>query len=138
MKVKSEKCYLSNAAWDERLQAAASLGILGRADKTVIEALLLALKDEDSDVRLQAGDSLGILWQKKSDTELIDYLKHPFSGYRTAAAYALKHKKSISPQTLAEINRLKDIDKRPWVRLGAWKAFELIQEKKEKEQNKDQ
>ncbi|MFC2145747.1 hypothetical protein ACFLRT_00125 [Acidobacteriota bacterium] len=59
------------------------------------------------------------------------------SGYRTAAAYALKHKKSLSPETLDEINRLKDTDKRPWVRLGAWKAFELLQEKKEKEQDKD-
>jgi hypothetical protein len=52
------------------------------------------------------------------------------SGYRTAAAYALKHKQSISPETLDEIIRLKDTDKRPWVRLGAWKAFEVIQEKK--------
>jgi HEAT repeat protein len=97
----------------------------------LIEALLLALKDENSDVRQQAAASLGTLWQKKSDTELINYLKHPLSGYRTAAAYALKHKKSIPPQTLDEINRLKDIDKRPWVRLGAWKAFELLQVKKD-------
>jgi hypothetical protein len=43
----------------------------------------------------------------------------------------LKHKKSISPGTLDEINRLKDTDPRPRVRLGAWKAFELIQEKKD-------
>jgi hypothetical protein len=28
-------------------------------------------------------------------------------------------------------------DEDSWVRLGAWKAFELLQEKKEKEQNKD-
>jgi hypothetical protein len=104
LKVKSEKCCLSNTARDERRQTA---------------------------------NSPGILWQKKSETELIELLKHHLSGYRTAAAYALKHKKSISKETLDEINRLKDTDKRPWVRLGAWKAFELIQEKKEKEENKD-
>ena len=110
---------------------------LEKADKTLIEALLQSLKDEDPDVRRRAADYLGNLWQKKSDTKLIELLKHPVSGYRTAAAYALAHKKSISPETLEVINRLKDTDKRPWVRLGAWKAFELIQEKKEKEQNKD-
>ncbi len=120
---------LNDKDLDVRQQAADSLGSLGKADKTVIAALLLALKDESSDVRRQAADSLGILWQNKSDTELIEMLKHPLSEYRTAAAYALAHKKSLSPQTLAEINRLKDKDPRPWVRLGAWKAFELLQEK---------
>jgi hypothetical protein len=118
-------------------QAATSLRSLGKADKNVIDALIQALKDKSSYVRLRAADSLGNLWQDKPETELIELLKHPLSGYRTAAAYTLKHKKSISPETLDEINRLKDTDKRPWVHLGAWKAFELLQEKKEKEENKD-
>jgi hypothetical protein len=82
-------------------------------------------------VRGEVFDSLGNLWKKKSEIELIELLKYPLSEYRTAAAYALKHKKSLSPVTLAEINRLKDTDPRPRVRLGAWKAFELIQEKKD-------
>ena len=114
-----------------------SLVRLGKTDKRVIETLFQALKDKEPEVRLQAAASLGILWQKNSDPELIELLKHPLSGYRTVAAYALKQKKSLSPQTIDEINKLKDKDPRPWVRLGAWKAFELIQEKKEKEENKD-
>jgi HEAT repeat protein len=101
-----------------------------------MDALIQALKDEFSWVRRQAAASLGILWEKKSETELIERLKHPLSGYRTAAAYALVKKKSISPETREEIIRLKDHDNRPWVRLGAWKAYELLQEKKEKEQKK--
>jgi HEAT repeat protein len=101
-----------------------------------MDALIQALKDEYSSVRLQAAYSLGVLWEKKSETELIERLKHPLSIYRTTAAYALAHKKSISPETRDEIIRLKDTDNRPWVRLGAWKAYELLQEKKEKEQKK--
>ncbi|MFC2145744.1 HEAT repeat domain-containing protein [Acidobacteriota bacterium] len=112
-----------------RLHAADSLVRLGKADKIVIDGPLLALKDEYEYVREQAGKVLGNLWEKKSETELIELLKHPLSGHRTAAAYALKQKKSISQETLDEIIRLKDTDKRPWVRLGAWKAFELLQEK---------
>jgi hypothetical protein len=115
---------------DVRGQAADSLVRLGKADKNVIDALIQALKDEDSDVRRQAAASLGILWEKKSETELIERLKHPLSGYRTAAAYALAHKKSISTETRDEIIRLKDTDNRPWVRLGAWKAYELLEEKR--------
>ena len=122
---------------DLRKNVAESLGSMGKADKIVIEALLLTLKDKDSYVRQMATDSLENFLQKKSETELIELLKHPLSEYRTAAAYALKHKKSLSPGTIDEINQLKDKDPRPWVRLGAWKAFELLQEKKEEEQKED-
>jgi HEAT repeat protein len=110
--------------------------LLGKADKIVIDALIQALKDEDSDVRQKAADTLGILWKQKSEPELMELLKHPLSGYRTAAAYALAKKKSISPEIRDEIIRLKDTDNRPWVRLGAWKAYEMLEEKKEKEQKK--
>ena len=120
-----------------REKAVDSLALLGKGDKKVIDALMAAMKDISSAVRQKAGDSLGFLWHKKSETELIELLKHHLSGYRTGAAYALKHKKSISKETLDEINRLRDTDESPWVRLGAWKAFELLQEKKEKEENKD-
>jgi HEAT repeat protein len=119
-----------------RVQAADSLVRLGKVDKNVMDALIQALKDESSSVRRNAAASLGNLWEKKSGTELMELLKHPLSGYRTAAAYALVKKKSISPETRDEIIRLKDTDNRSWVRLGAWKAYELLQEKKEKEQKK--
>lgn len=117
---------LKSNYYTKRKQAADSLGRLGKADKIVIDALLLALKDCNPSLRKQAAVSLGILWQNKSDKELLDYLQHPFSEYRTAAAHALAHKKSISPETREEINHLKDTDTPPWVRLGAWKAYELL------------
>jgi HEAT repeat protein len=117
--------------------AAEALGLLGKADQKVIAALLQALKDENYDVRESAGSSLGRLWQNKSEEELIKMLEDTRSEIRTAAAYALAQKKSLSPETLNEINRLKDSSPHPWVRLGAWQAFELIQEKKEQEQKKD-
>ncbi|NIR05785.1 MAG: hypothetical protein GTN82_10175, partial [Candidatus Aminicenantes bacterium] len=109
---------------------------LGKADKNVIDALIQALKDEDSSVRLQAADTLGRLGKADKNVIVIELLKHPLSVYRTAAAYALVKKKSISKEIVDEIIRLKNEDNRPWVRLGAWKAYELLEEKKEKEQKK--
>jgi HEAT repeat protein len=110
-----------------REQALDSLVRIGKADQKVIDAILQAIKDEKSNVRKKAINALGRLWQNKSEAELITMLEDTRSEIRTAAAYVLKHKKSLSLETLDEINRLKDTDKRPWVRLGAWKAFELIQ-----------
>jgi len=113
--------------------AAHSLVRLGKADKNVIGVFMQAMKNEYSSARRQAADSLGILFREKSDSELIQLLKNPSSDYRTAGAYALAFNKSITKETFDEINRLKDTDERSWVRLGAWKAFELIQPRLENE-----
>ena len=58
-------------------------------------------------------------------------LKNRSSGYRTAAAHALAQKVLIEHEKrediLGKIESLMNDDKHPWVRLGAWKAYELIQ-----------
>jgi hypothetical protein len=40
--------------------------------------------------------------------------------------FFVKGKAALSPQTLREIDRLKDIDPRPWARLGAWLAYKRL------------
>ncbi|HEX9975227.1 MAG TPA: HEAT repeat domain-containing protein, partial [bacterium] len=118
-----------------RSQAAGALVTLGKADASVIKALVDALGDNDSDVRSQAAGALGTLLKSKAEKELIDkFLKNELSGYRTAGAHALASQDSLPKDLLDEINALKDTDKRPWVRLGAWEAYELIQERQEKEE----
>lgn len=57
-------------------------------------------------------------------------LKHPLSGYRTAAALALAQKDISIDSTLQLIAKLKE-DDRPWVRLGAWEAYELLVPRRE-------
>jgi len=88
-------------------------------------------------VRAQAGEALGQLWQDKSEAELLLMLEDTRSEIRTAAAYALAEKKSLAPDTLRHIDTMKDTSPHPWVRLGAWKAFELLQEKEEKSENSE-
>ena len=56
---------------------------------------------------------------------------NPLSVFRTAAASALANKKSLSSLTLAKIDNMKNNDDRPWVRLGAWKFYDLFQYRKE-------
>ena len=54
---------------DLREQAADSLVRLGKAGKSVIDALFLALKDKSYDVRLQAAESLGRLGKADKSQE---------------------------------------------------------------------
>ena len=109
-----------------RSQAAAALVNLGQSDDRVISALLAALKDEDEDVRTQAAAALGNLLKPKFADQLFELLTNNFSGYRTAGAQALARKDSLSPALLTRIDQLRQ-DDRPWVRLAAWDAYELIQ-----------
>jgi len=118
---------------DVRFRAAGVLVQLGTTDERVIEALLAALKDQSWDVRSQVADVLGKLLKSKTQNELFEFLKDELSGYRTAGAQALARKDKISEDILKEINRLKNKAKCPWVRLGAWEAYELIHQRLEDE-----
>ncbi len=101
---------------------------LGKSDDRVIAALVAALKDEESDVRSQAAATLGQLLHVAPTDKLFKRLQNPFSGERTASAQALARQDSL-PETLQKkIAQLRK-DERPWVRLGAWEAYELIQDR---------
>jgi tetratricopeptide (TPR) repeat protein len=117
---------------DVRSQAARALGALGQADAAVIPALVAALRDDNEDVRFHAAGALGKLWKKQPVLFLFNEFQNPMSGYRTAAVHALVVKDSILQDsiTLKKIDEFRAQDKRPWVRLAAWKAYELIQEKR--------
>lgn len=113
-----------------RLQAAWILGALGKSNPCVIDTLMAALKDQDEYVRSQSAAALGMLLKSKETIELIDkFLKNDLSGYRTAGVQALARKDSITDYIIEEINQLKDNSKCPWVRLGAWEAYVLIQQR---------
>lgn len=117
-----------------RANAAKALGqskVSGRDSVSVIVELMETLKDSESDVRGQAASALGTLWRGRLDKNLVADLKNRSSGYRTAAAHALAQKVLIEHEKrediLGKIESLMNDDKHPWVRLGAWKAYELIQ-----------
>jgi len=113
-----------------RRQAAAALGEIKVSDAAVIAALVAALKDQSSSVRGQAAAALGKLERINPLPQLLAQLAHPLSGYRTAAAQALAQKDIPIDSTLQVIAKLKE-DKRPWVRLGAWEAYELLEQRRE-------
>ncbi len=129
-----------------RSQAAAALGKLRQSDDRVIGALgkikpkddrmvgalVAALKDQDKDVRAQAAVALGNLLRMNPLPQLLAQLAHPLSGYRTAAAQALAQKDIPIDSTLQVIAQLKE-DERPWVCLGAWEAYELLEQRREAE-----
>jgi len=117
-----------------RAQAAGALGKIKSPDERVIGGLLAALKDQNygSDVRKQAAASLGKLERMTPLPQLLTQLAHPLSGYRTAAAQALAQKDIPIDSTLQVIAKPKE-DKRPWVRLGAWEAYELLEPRREAE-----
>ncbi|MCI0697399.1 HEAT repeat domain-containing protein [candidate division KSB1 bacterium] len=115
-----------------REQAATVLINLGKSDDRVISALIATLKDVDEDVRRQAAQALGALLNLKPEYELFKWLTNPLSGYRTASAQALARQDSLPLVLQNQINRLRK-DGRPWVRLAAWEAHELIQERFESE-----
>jgi tetratricopeptide (TPR) repeat protein len=117
---------------DVRAQAAGALGEIKSSDDRVVGALVAALKDKDWSVRAQAAGALGKLERVKALPELLVGLKHLLSGYRTAAAQALAQKDIPIDSTLQVIAKLKE-DKRPWVRLGAWEAYELLEPRREAE-----
>lgn len=112
-----------------------TLGKIGYYNNRIIELLIAALADKDIGVRSKASDALGELLHSKSEIYLLNLLEHPLSGYRKAGAHALVRKKSISEKTLDKIKRLKDNDKRPWGRMAAWEAYELIHQRNRKGQN---
>ncbi len=116
---------------DVRAQAAGALGEIKTSDERMIAALLAALKDQDSYVRRQAAGALGKLLQPKPESELIQLVSHNLSGYRTAGARALAQKDSVE-KIFDRVSQLRE-DPRPWVRLGAWEAYELIQTRIESE-----
>jgi HEAT repeat protein len=124
----------SNVRW----QAIWALTELGKNDERTITALLVALKDKELYVRSQAAEALGELLQSKSEDDLIKLVTHKLSGYRIAGAQALAKKDSLSKRTLDEIDRLQNEDNRPWVKLSAWDAHKLIQEKIESEKKRHQ
>jgi len=118
---------LKDQNYDVRSQAAAALGNLGKSDDRVISALVAALKDEDHEVRSQdAAAALGNLLQPKLDDELFELLANNLSGYRTAGAQALARQDSLPPALLKRVDQLRQ-DDRPWVRLAAWEAYDLMQ-----------
>jgi HEAT repeat protein len=123
--------------WRIRGLAAIYLGGVDKTDQKIIHTLMETLKDKEPGVRLNAAEAMGKIYQAKSAEELLELLKHPSSSYRIAGACALARKKSISAQTMNRIIELKDNDKRPWVRLGAWEAFIRVQESQEKEKKKE-
>ncbi len=125
---------LENSSSYVRTQVALALEKLDKPDKNVIDGLVAALKDMDLGVRLNSAEALGKLLKTKSETEILKMLKHPFSGYRNAAAFALAQKGSLSEEILEKIKKFGTKDSRPWVRLSAWKALELLEKKKENEQ----
>ncbi len=102
-----------------------------------IDSLISALNDQSWNVRSQAAGALGKLLRFSSQEKLFEYLKEELSGYRTAGAQALARQDSISKDLLNEINTLKDNDKHPWIRLGAWEAYELIQKRLKDEELAD-
>jgi HEAT repeat protein len=112
-----------------RGQAAAVLFKLGQRDEQVLGVLKTALKVSDKDVRARAASAMGVLFSSKSMDELLNLLKDPNSDNRTIAAQALVCKGQLPKAIIDEIVRLrKQEDQYPWVRLGAWEAYELIQE----------
>ena len=127
---------LLNACTDKessiRSSAVEALGKVAILNHEVGNALRSALKNNDNKVRINAAQVLGKLYKTKPDPELLRYFENNQNGYRLTGVYGLASKDSLSPETLKKINELKDSDPRPWVRLAAWKAFELIEEKKEK------
>ncbi len=112
--------------------AAGALVKLGQSDERVIAALVAALKEQDDHVRAQVASALGKLERVKALPELLLSLKHPLSGYRTAAAQALAQKDIPIDSTLQVIAKLRE-DERPWVCLGAWEAYELLESRREAE-----
>jgi hypothetical protein len=123
---------LKDVDGDVRAQAAGALGEIKSSDGRVVGALVAALKDQNEYVRRQAAGALGELERVKALPELLAGLKHPLSGYRTAAAQALAQKDLPIDSTLQVIAKLKE-DKRPWVRLGVWEAYELLEPRREAE-----
>ncbi|MDZ7363785.1 MAG: HEAT repeat domain-containing protein [candidate division KSB1 bacterium] len=123
---------LKDQWYSVRAQAAAALGNLGQSDDRVISALLAALKDQNSTVRYQAAAALGNLFKTKREPELLALLANNFSGYRTAGAQALARQDFLPPALSDKIDQLKEND-RPWVRLAAWEADELIQARSKSE-----
>jgi hypothetical protein len=77
---------------------------------------------------------LGKLERVKPIDELLEQLTHNVSSHRTIAAYAIAQKNLSIEATLEALNKLKQ-DKRPWVRLGAWKAYELLEERHKAEKD---
>ncbi len=112
-----------------------TLGKIGCYNDGLNEFMVAILAIEVDIVRSTAADALGELFHKKSETHCLNMLEDPRSGYRKAGAYALARKKSISQQTWEEIIRLKDNDKRLWVRMAAWEVYELLPQRKRIEQN---
>jgi len=115
-----------------RAQSAGALGEIMSSDDRVFGALVAALKDRDRDVRKQAATALIKLQRNKLLSQLLTQLAHPLSGFRTAAAQALAQKVIPIDSTLQVIAKLKQ-DDRPWVRLGAWEAYELLEKRREAE-----
>jgi HEAT repeat protein len=112
-----------------RRSAADALGTLGKADSKAMEALIHALKDQNEDVRSSAAHALGKLSKNKPVKDLINYLKHPLSEYRTIGAFGLFHKQKnspLAPETIEEIRKILNTEKAPWIRLGAWNALILL------------
>ncbi len=120
-----------------RSMAVLALGELGQRDDHIIEALSESFLDPSdwSNVAAQAKRIVGTLLYSKPKNELIEhYVMHKVSVLRTAGAQALARKDSTQiKQILPELEELKDTDKQPWVRLGAWEAYELIEQRLESE-----
>ena len=111
---------------DVRSQAAAALGEIKSTDPAVIKALLDALKDSDLYVRSEAAAALGHLLKTKLAGELLAFLTNNLSGYRTAGARALARQDSLPPALQKRVDQLRQ-DDRPWARLAAWEAYDLMQ-----------
>ena len=123
---------------DVRSSAVWALGQIGIWNKEVDDALRSALKDNNSGlstgkVNDYAAWALGKLYKDKQESVLLRYLEDNRSATRITGAFALASKDSLSPETIKKLNQLKDSDPRWWVRLAAWKVFEAIDEKKERE-----
>ena len=119
---------LKDSSSNMRLNAAEALVMLGVKDDRVSNALFELLKDSSSNMRSNAAKALGTLYQSHSDTELLQLLTHRQSGYRIAAANALAQRQHITQEVKNQIAKYK-VDDRPWVRLAAWDAALLIEEK---------
>ncbi|MDZ7290769.1 MAG: hypothetical protein ONB44_14150 [candidate division KSB1 bacterium] len=99
--------------------------------QVALEILVAGLKDPSQYVRNQS-TALGNLLKVKLEYKLLEFLTNNLSGYRTAGSQALARKDSLPPSLLKRVDQLRQ-DDRPWVRLAAWDAYELIQARFESE-----
>jgi HEAT repeat protein len=105
---------LADPAAEERQKAAEALGKLGLKAKPAVSALIVAIGDEEKDVRSAAFDAL-IAIGPRAASDLIKALRDPDENRRKNAQAVLFNYNGNIPHVVSELIAMLD-DKSPWVR----------------------